>query len=194
MSNPQAFSMNLDALQLGGRVVRAWHAEYCSVSLLLDDGEVINFSTEESNAGHWFEVFPLRAGYAVPHDVAWTDLASPLHVSATDALWRDEWQLNSEPHDAEQCLGSGPHYTLYSGPIGSAPSGCKEVARVQAGIVLVGDDDRALLVCTSNAAPFKIDFALEPGAIKVLQFEHTRVAGQLNKGANGPDKDDGRRT
>ncbi|GGC65197.1 hypothetical protein [Undibacterium terreum] len=157
---------------LAGRVVRAYVAQYSFVALLLDTDEVIAFATSEVCVGKWFEVFPISL-YQLPPDYEfeWIELDEPLAVASTVQIWREEWQEAVENHG--QLLGSGPNSLQCSAALGEAPKTAGMVVKVNAGMQWIGPDGRSLLICSSEASPFKINSATDIQGIQEIMKHHT---------------------
>ena len=156
------------------RVLCRYDAQYTWVALGFDDGTVIILSVEEVNVGKWFEVFPLKVASALPdylshHVFAWITLPQPVHIDRVRSLWRAEWL---EPaHQGSQCLGADPH-TVYVSSLQDAPADARAFG-VEAGIELRAVDRRLVVICSSDSAPFKIDFAMIGAEIEKIQRLHT---------------------
>lgn len=158
--------------QLEGRVIRACYAVYTFAALLLDNEEVVAFAVEEESVGKWFEVFPIRLHSLAPeHYGPWTELEEPLVVARSELMWREEWL---EPaRDSSGFLGAGPHQVQYASVLGTAPTSNTNVVKVLAGLRLTGDDERPLVICSSDNTPFKVDLITAPAEIqRAMQF-HT---------------------
>jgi hypothetical protein len=157
---------------LKGRTIQALQSEYSFAALRLDNNEVISFAVEEVTVGKWFEVFPICL-HALDRDHAftWGELESPFTVTSSELLWREEW-LEAAP-DTSTFMGSGPHSVQFAAVLGSSPKSNANIVKVLAGIRLVGQDGRILIICSSDNTPFKIDLATEEREIEqVMQF-HT---------------------
>ncbi|RYG98200.1 MAG: hypothetical protein EON58_07840 [Alphaproteobacteria bacterium] len=158
--------------ELDGCVVQAYHQEYSFVALLLNNEEVIAFAVEEASVGKWFEVFPIcRYSVQLEHCLPWTKLEEPFVVNRSELMWREEWL---EPgKDISGLLGSGPHYTQYVSALGASPQSSTNVVKVLAGVRLVNRREKSLVICSSDNAPFKIDFLVDPDEIQQAMQFHT---------------------
>lgn len=157
---------------LEGRTVQAFHSDYSFAALRLDSEEVTAFAIEEESVGKWFEVFPICLHrVSLAHPLTWTELDVPFTVARTSMLWREEWLEPAK--DNSGLVGSGPHFTQYVSTLGSAPKSSTNVVKVLAGIRLSGSDERSLVICSSDNAPFKVDLTMDRSEIReILQF-HT---------------------
>lgn len=155
-----------------GRTIRAFYSEYSFATLLLDQDEVVAFTTEEVVVGRWFEVFPI-CDYKLPSDyvTAWVDLEEPIEVVSSAQVWREEWQEAAA--DDGKFMGAGPHSTQYAAALGQSPESSTDAVEVHAGLKLLGRDGRALIVCSSDNTPFKIDLAVDVQDIERIMHFHT---------------------
>jgi hypothetical protein len=159
---------------LEGRTIQALHSEYCFAALRLDNNEVMSFAVEEVTVGKWFEVFPICL-YALDQDYAfaWSEFESPFAVTSSELLWREEWLESAS--DISTFMGSGPHSVQFADSLGTAPKSNANVVKVLAGIRLIEQNGRVLVVCSSDNTPFKIDLATEKLEIEQVMQSHTPV-------------------
>lgn len=134
---------------LEGRTIEALHSEYSFAALRLDNNEVISFAVEEVAVSKWFEVFPICL-YPLDLDYAfaWSELEAPFAFTSSELLWREEWLESAS--DTSLFMGSGPHSVQFADVLGSAPKSNANVVKVLAGIRLIGQNGRVLIVCSSN--------------------------------------------
>lgn len=160
-----------DLSSMIGRTIRAFHCEYASVALLLDNDDIVHLCTNEVSVGKWFEVFPIMLTEPPQFEFTWSELKEPFVISSTNQLWREEWQ---EPvADDGSFLGAGPHSVQYSAPIGGAPTAVNQVVRINAGLEFLGKNGSRMIICSSSSAPFKLEFALDEPEIGRILNEHT---------------------
>jgi hypothetical protein len=125
-----------------GTTIRAFHHGYTSVALLDDDGDIVNFCTDEVSVGKWFEVFPIELTTSPEYEFTWTELKEPFLITGCAQLWREEWQ---EPvADNGSFLGAGPHFVQCSAPIGNAPNAVSHVVQVNAGVSFSGSNESCM--------------------------------------------------
>jgi hypothetical protein len=160
------------SVNLEGRTIQALHSEYSFAALRLDNNKVISFAVEEVIVGKWFEVFPICL-YALDRDYAfaWSELEAPFAFTSSELLWREEWLESAS--DTSSFMGSGPHSVQFADVLGTAPKSNANVVKVLAGIRLIGQNGRILVVCSSDNTPFKIDLATEKLEIEHVMQSHT---------------------
>lgn len=81
--------------------------------------------------------------------------------------------LEEAAADDGKFMGAGPHSTQYSAALGQSPESSTDAVEVHAGLKLLGRDGRALIVCSSDNTPFKIDLAVDVQDIERIMRSHT---------------------
>lgn len=162
-----------------GRTLVRYEVQHTWIALSFDDATLVVLFVEEVNVGKWFEVFPLLISTGVPDHLShyvfdWIALPAPLRIVTAQSLWRQEWLAPAD--DCSQLVGAGPNFVQNVAPLGQAPAGM-HVVDVVAGIALQGMNGERMLICSSDNSPFRIDLAIESGAIAKILALHTLQSG-----------------
>lgn len=154
-----------------GRRIHAYISEYSFIGLRLDSDEIVCFSTEEVSVGKWFEVFPIKRDELPKGEFTWHEMNEPFAISDTRQLWRDEWMEFAE--DNGQFMGSGPHSTIFSSPVDRTPEEVEHPIRVLAGIKLINNRKRHIVICSSDGSPFQMNLAMNEEESESILRAHT---------------------
>ena len=157
------YAEDLRCDELVGLTVIGFAREYASVSLLTTDVQMVVFATEEHVAGHWFEVFPIKAALQAPGPHERVVVPLPMRVVAAQALWRVEWIEEGATGPTVGCNSK----TQYAGR-GPVPIDAVSSARVMAGVLIRGSLGERLVVASSDSAPFKVEIAVSPEEIGLM--------------------------
>lgn len=164
----------LTSLSVGNTIVGSyvkddyWHYD---VFFKFLSGEIVRFSTEEHCLEHLFDCYTLLVEKPKQAEISFTSIAPPFKVSKLASLRRAEW-IVAAPELEGQTLGNNPH-SHETGVVDAVPENAIFSVKLTAGLLIVSDDDRKMIVKASELAPLNVDLIQDEKQIEELLKSHT---------------------